>query len=149
MLLKKKLENKMKYLIVIIIIISTIASYVRLAHVHPLFNIPDSNSNQLSRNGFVFIKTYSGSTDEFYKVITKIALATPRTLLLSNDPLQFVTRSKLLGFPDITAIVIQDKTLIIYATSVFGRFDFGVNRARALRWISLIKSSLPMDTNLD
>lgn len=140
----------MKYLIVIIIIIIfTIASYVRLAHVHPLFNIPDSNSNQLSSNGFVFIKTYSGSTDELYKIITNIALATPRTLLLSNDPLQFVTRSKLLGFPDITAIVIQDKTLVIYATSVFGRFDFGVNRARALRWISLIKNSLPIDPNLD
>ncbi|MDB0062425.1 DUF1499 domain-containing protein, partial [bacterium] len=74
---------------------------------------------------------------------------TPRTLLLSNDPLQFITRSKFLGFPDITAIVLQDGNLIIYATSVFGRLDFGVNRARALKWVSLVKTSLPMNSIID
>ena len=74
-----------------------------------------------------------------YEEITKVALGTPRTLLLSNDPLQFITRSKFLGFPDITAIDIQDGNLIIYATSVFGKLDFGVNRARALKWVSIVK----------
>ena len=139
----------MKYLIVVIIILFSILAYVRLAQVHPLYNIPDSTSNQLSSNGFVFIKAYTGSKDEFYEEITKVALATPRTLLLSNDPLQFVTRSKFFGFPDITAIKIQDENLIIFATSVFGRLDFGVNRARALKWVNLVKNSLPIDTSLD
>ena len=139
----------MKYLTIIIIIFFTMAVYVRFAQVYPLLNIPDSNYSKLSNKVFVFTKSYTGSTDEFYKKITKIALSTPRTLLLSSEPLQFVTRSKFLGFPDITAIDMQDKTLIIYATSVFGRFDFGVNRARVLTWISLIKSSLPIDANLD
>ena len=139
----------MKYLIVIIIILFSILAYVRLAQVHPLYNIPDSTSNQLSSKGFVFIKAYTGSKDEFYEEITKVALGTPRTILLSNDPLQFITRSKFLGFPDITAIDIQDGNLIIYATSVFGRLDFGVNRARALKWVSLLKTSLPMDSIID
>ena len=134
---------------VIIIISLSISAYIRFAQVHPLNNIPVSNSNQLSRNGFVFIKAYTGSKDELYEEITKVALGTPRTILLSNDPLQFITRSKFLGFPDITAIDIQDGNLIIYATSVFGRFDFGVNRARALKWVSLVKTSLPMDSIID
>ena len=102
---------------------------MRLAQVHPIYNIPNSTSSQLSSKGFVLIKAYTGSKDEFYEEITKVALETPRTLLLSNDPLQFITRSKFLGFPDITAIDIQDGNLIIYATSVFGQLDFGVNRA--------------------
>ena len=134
---------------VIIIISLSIAAYIRFAQVQPLNNIPVSNSNQLSSKGFVFIKAYTGSKVEFYEEITKVALATPRTLLLSNDPLQFVTRSKFFGFPDITAIKIQDENLIIFATSVFGRLDFGVNRARALKWINLVKNSLPMDSSLD
>ena len=134
---------------VIIIISLSIAAYIRFAQVHPLNNIPVSNSNQLSSKGFVFIKAYTGSKDEFYEEITNVALGTPRTLLLSNDPLQFITRSKFLGFPDITAIDIQDGNLIIYANSVFGRLDFGVNRARVLKWVSLVKNSLPIDTSLD
>ena len=134
---------------VIIIISLSISAYIRFAQVHPLNNIPVSNSNQLSSKGFVFIKAYTGSKVEFYEEITKVALATPRTLLLSNDPLQFVTRSKFFGFPDITAIDIQDGNLIIYATSVFGQLDFGVNRARALKWVSIVKNLLPVDSIID
>ena len=122
---------------------------MRLVQVLPINNIPNSISNQLSSKGFVFIKAYTGSKDELYEEITKVALGTPRTLLLSNDPLQFITRSKFLGFPDITAIDIQDGNLIIYATSVFGQLDFGVNRARALKWVSIVKNSLPVDSIID
>ena len=122
---------------------------MRLVQVLPINNIPNSTSNQLSSKGFVFIKAYTGSKDELYEEITKVALGTPRTLLLSNDPLQFITRSKFLGFPDITAIDIQDGNLIIYATSVFGQLDFGVNRARALKWVSIVKKSLPVDSIIE
>ena len=122
---------------------------MRLAQVHPIYNIPNSTSNQLSSKGFVLIKAYTGSKNEFYEEITKVALGTPRTLLLSNNPLQFITRSKFLGFPDITAINIQEGNLIIYATSVFGQLDFGVNRARALKWVSIVKNSLPVDSIID
>ena len=122
---------------------------MRLVQVLPINNIPNSTSNQLSSKGFVFIKAYTGSKDELYEEITKVALGTPRTLLLSNDPLQFITRSKFLGFPDITAIDIQDGNLIIYATSVFGQLDFGVNRARALKWVSIVKNSLPVDSIIE
>ena len=122
---------------------------MRLVQVLPINNIPNSTSNQFSSKGFVFIKAYTGSKDELYKEITKVALGTPRTLLLSNDPLQFITRSKFLGFPDITAIDIQDGNLIIYATSVFGQLDFGVNRARALKWVSIVKNSLPVDSIIE
>ena len=73
----------MKYLTIIIIIFFTMAVYVRFAQVYPLLNIPDSNSSKLSNKGFVFTKSYTGSTDEFYKKITKIALS---TLELSINP---------------------------------------------------------------
>ena len=58
-----------------------------------------------------------------------------RTAILSTDPLRFVTRSRVMGFPDITQVFVRDGVLTIHAHLVFGSSDLGVNKARVLAWL--------------
>ncbi len=73
------------------------------------------------------------------KKIHDIAQQTPRTTVLrgsvESGRITYVTRTKLIGFPDYTTVQLEDGTLMVHARLRFGRSDFGVNRARAERWI--------------
>lgn len=74
-----------------------------------------------------------------------VILDTPRTVKLAGD-LQsgfasYVTRSALIGFPDIASVKVisaDDGTsqIIILSRLRFGQRDFGVNRAKLEDWIS-------------
>lgn len=57
----------------------------------------------------------------------------------------FVVRSALFGFPDHVSVKFLDvkggkSTLAVYARSVYGRSDLGVNRARTLAWLALVNT---------
>ncbi|MFK7753098.1 MAG: DUF1499 domain-containing protein [Sedimentitalea sp.] len=52
----------------------------------------------------------------------------------------YISRSKVVGFPDYTTVVEEDGTLRIYARLRFGRSDLGVNRARVDRWIDALQA---------
>lgn len=59
----------------------------------------------------------------------------------------FVARSARLNFPDlITAQVFprdaQSSTLVLYSRSVYGRSDFGANRARLETWLAALANQL-------
>ncbi|TNF18817.1 MAG: DUF1499 domain-containing protein [Rhodobacteraceae bacterium] len=64
--------------------------------------------------------------------------ALPRTTRLAGSVAEgkvtFVTRSKLMGFPDYTTLSLTGggQVLEIFARSRYGRSDLGVNRARVL-----------------
>lgn len=72
--------------------------------------------------------------------LARIAAATPRTRLLAGGGLwtTWLTRSRLMGYPDTTSVLIRpDGTgseVLIYARSHIGYRDMGVNRARAEAW---------------
>lgn len=72
----------------------------------------------------------------------EIALREPRTTVLSGSVeegiVTFVTRSKLLGYPDYTTVQQDGDMLKIYARSRFGRKDFNVNATRIDGWISAL-----------
>lgn len=72
--------------------------------------------------------------------LTRLAEATPRTTRLEGAPeeglVTFVTRSRIWGFPDISNIWIEGDRIHIRAHLVFGRSDFGVNRARVEGWLA-------------
>ncbi|KIN69421.1 DUF1499 domain-containing protein [Sulfitobacter donghicola] len=61
-------------------------------------------------------------------------LALPRTDLLAGSVtdgrLTYVTRSKIIGFPDYTTIEQDGDAIKLYARLRFGRKDFGVNGKR-------------------
>ncbi|WP_254796905.1 DUF1499 domain-containing protein [Sulfitobacter albidus] len=66
-------------------------------------------------------------------------LALPRTELLAGGVgegrLTYVTRSRIMGFPDYTTIERDGDVIKLYARLRFGRSDLGVNGARLQRVI--------------
>lgn len=72
--------------------------------------------------------------------LAAIAAATPRTSKLGDDPLAFVTRSRLWGFPDIALIWSDGTNLHVHSHLVFGVGDMGVNAARVARWFERLEA---------
>jgi len=74
--------------------------------------------------------------------IDRIAEADPRTERLAGSVEQglvtYVTRSRLIGFPDYTTVMQAGEDLVIYARSRFGRRDFGANSERVSRWLNAL-----------
>jgi uncharacterized protein (DUF1499 family) len=67
-----------------------------------------------------------------------IARATPRTTVLAGSvasgSVTYITRSRVLGFPDYTTLQQSGDNVLVFARSRFGRSDLGVNRARVAQW---------------
>lgn len=72
-----------------------------------------------------------------------IAQATPRTTVLAGSVdegmITYITRSKVIGFPDYTTVQQDGDTLRIHARLRFGRSDFGVNRDRVDEWLAALQ----------
>lgn len=72
--------------------------------------------------------------------LDRVIRAEPRTTLLEGSPdeglITYVTRSALWGFPDITSLWIEGDRIHLRGHLVFGRSDFGVNRARLEGWLA-------------
>ena len=75
--------------------------------------------------------------------LDKIAQATPRTSVLAGSVedgmITYVTRTKVIGFPDYTTAQQDGDTLRIHARLRFGRSDFGVNRDRVEGWLAALQ----------
>lgn len=74
--------------------------------------------------------------------IDRIAEADPRTERLAGSVEQglvtYVTRSRMVGFPDYTTVMQAGEELVILARSRFGRRDFGANAERVSRWLKAL-----------
>lgn len=75
----------------------------------------------------------------------KLASAQPRTMLYSNrntaNQLTYIQHTKLLRYPDIITVRFielseKQSTLAIYSRSIYGRSDYGVNKARIDQWMA-------------
>ena len=91
---------------------------------------------------------YAVPPDRLYAAIRRAALAQPRTHLHAafddRRQMHFVARSALLNFPDLIAVqVTPESGLILWSRSVYGRSDFGVNRARLEAWLAALDGELP------
>lgn len=78
-----------------------------------------------------------------------VAAMQPRTYPHASDNAQdhWVVRSAVLNFPDlITAQVFSrgqnGSALVLYSRSVYGRSDFGANRARLETWLAALANQL-------
>ncbi len=82
-----------------------------------------------------------------FAAVRAVALAQPRTHQHAafDDRLQahFVARSALMNYPDLVAVqVTPESELILWSRSVYGRSDFGVNRARLEAWLAALDGAL-------
>ncbi len=138
-------------LIALLVLFAGFAAYVRLApsdaiglHVNPAsVTSPNPRNSWLVADGGNAPPLMVPLPPEAVAVkLAAIASATPRTTLLGGGGLHttWITRSKLMGYPDATSVMISPapggSQITVYARSRFGQGDGGVNRARVNSWIS-------------
>ncbi|WP_370231435.1 DUF1499 domain-containing protein [Cognatishimia sp.] len=74
--------------------------------------------------------------------LDKIILATPRTQVVAGSAeagfVTYVTRSRLIGFPDYATVQLDDGVLKLHSRLRFGRSDLGVNGKRVKAWIDAL-----------
>jgi hypothetical protein len=82
------------------------------------------------------LRAVPGDTAAFARIHAAM-LALPRTQVLAGTPeegrVTYVTRSKVMGFPDYTTVEKDGGLLLLYGRLRFGKSDMGVNRARLER----------------
>jgi uncharacterized protein (DUF1499 family) len=95
---------------------------------------------------------YGVPAERLFGLIRTVAASQPRSFqaALYPDQLQahYVGRSALLNFPDLVTVAVRpdgaaSSTMILYSRSIYGRSDFGVNRARVEAWLGALRSKLP------
>ncbi len=71
-----------------------------------------------------------------------IIRAEPRTRVLAGSVnsgmVTYITRSKVMGFPDYTTVEQRGDTLVLHARLRYGKSDMGVNKARVERWLAAL-----------
>ena len=88
--------------------------------------------------------------------LDQIIRATPRTMALvgtlESGKMTYVTRSKMIGFPDYTTVsLIKDAqtgatSFQVFGRLRFGRSDFGVNQQRIEGWLAQLDAGTGTDT---
>ena len=118
-----------------------IVGFIRLAPVDPFdWNTqPELTEDKEFRGGvFRVVRTGPDGLRQF----DRIASGAARTNLLSGSvedgQATYVTRTKVIGFPDYTTARQDGDLLKVYARLRFGRSDLGVNKARIDAWLSLM-----------
>lgn len=89
-------------------------------------------------SGFTAVRAVSG--DDVLARLDAVVQATPRTKVsagsVDSGLITYITRSRLLGFPDYTTVQLQDGMLAVRGRLRFGKGDSGVNRARIEGWLA-------------
>lgn len=94
---------------------------------------------------------FSVAPAKLRQAFLSVVIAQPRVShTLADEPElydDFVQRSAVFHFPDLVSVqfLAHGKgraTLALYSRSVYGRSDFGVNRARSLRWLKLLDGAV-------
>ncbi|WP_375262731.1 DUF1499 domain-containing protein [Palleronia sp.] len=104
------------------------------ARYHDRFAVPEADTQ--TEGGFIAVRR----TDEkgFARLVETIA-ATPRSGRLAGQVedghVSFVTRTRIMGFPDVTNVLRTEKGVAIRGHLVVGKGDMGVNRRRIERWL--------------
>ncbi|MEQ9693905.1 DUF1499 domain-containing protein [Shimia sp. SDUM112013] len=118
-------------------------AYIRLApsrpeiwHVPPKVEADKTFGNGVTRR----VMTGAGGLERFQA----IAAADPRTDVLAGSVdsgmITFISRTRMVGFPDYTTVQQDGEEVLIYARSRFGRRDFGVNATRVDAWIDALRA---------
>jgi uncharacterized protein (DUF1499 family) len=141
-----------KVVAALVVLIAAGLAWIRLAPSDPLRWNADPRAASAGHQGFlvrpldgdVESQVYTIPPERLLEIVTDIAAAWPRTLLLAREGLRatWITRTKILGFPDYTTVeAVADpdgSRLIVYARQRFGLGDMGVNEARVRRWLKTL-----------
>lgn len=135
----------------LVLLILGLMAYIRLApsdaadwHVAPpdaLFaGLAPDRVAPLDNGALLVLGPEKGAAGTLLGKLDAIALATARTTRLAGSVeegrITWVTRSRIVGFPDYTTAEIRPEGLFVYARQRFGSRDMGVNAARLSGWLS-------------
>ncbi len=127
--------------VALVVIIVGLGIWVRIAPSDPArwHVMPEAVTDRDLTGGAMRV-VGAGDEDGFNR-LNQIIQDTPRTQWLAgavdDGQVTYVTRSKLIGFPDYTTVRLNGKQIEIYGRLRFGRSDLGVNAARLDRWLAL------------
>ncbi len=131
----------MVYIWVIVFIPLLLVAYVRFAPSDPArwHVVPSVVSNGRHKCG---VKRRLTVDERSLNRFDTIAVSEPRTERLAGSVQEgmvtYVSRSRLIGFPDYTTAHQDGDDLVICARQRFGRSDFGVNAERVDRWLAAL-----------
>lgn len=131
----------MTFIWILAILFLGFVAYVRFAPSHPeVWHVdPRVEGDKDFANGVTRLLTVG---KDGLRRIHSVAGADPRTDVLAGSveegKVTYVTRTRVMGFPDYTTVMQSGEDLLIYARSRFGRKDLGVNRERVERWIEAL-----------
>ncbi|WP_342635567.1 DUF1499 domain-containing protein [Antarcticimicrobium luteum] len=117
--------------------------YIRLAPSDPArwHRAPEASVDKTFQSGVT--RRVAAGPDGLAR-LDAIIRATPRTRMLAGTlgagMVTYVTRSRVMGFPDYTTVQQVGDALEIYARSRFGRSDLGVNGARVEGWLAALEA---------
>ncbi len=92
------------------------------------------------------------AADGLYWRAVRLVTEAPRVAIIADDPRQrrvvLIQRSAVFGFPDIVIAEIvplgpSQSSLALYSRARYGRYDFGVNRARVEHWLARLAAPAP------
>ncbi len=114
------------------------AAYIRLAPSDPKrwHVAPQADADRDLQGGV--LRVVEAGPDGLAR-LDAIARAAPRTTVLAGSVgdgmITYITRTKVIGFPDYTTVQQDGDVLRIHGRLRFGRKDFGVNKARVDGWL--------------
>ena len=119
-----------------------VGAYIRLAPSYPaLWHVAPVGDADRDLKGGV-IRVVETGPDGLAN-LDSIARATHRTSVLAGSVdegmITYITRTKVIGFPDYTTAQQDGDILRVHARLRFGRSDFGVNRDRVDEWLAALQ----------
>lgn len=126
----------------LIVLVVLLGGYIRLAPSDPVrWHVTPLGDASRDLKGGV-LRVVATGPDGLAR-LDAVIRAAPRTMVLAGSVDQgmvtYITRSKVIGFPDYTTVQQDGDTLRIFGRSRFGRKDFGVNRARVDGWLAALQ----------
>lgn len=122
----------MWFLILVVVVLAALA-YVRLAPTDVAKEHRPVDASE-DADGEGYCTRVIAADEGALARIDAAAMEWPRTTRLAGSVeeghVTYITRSKLVGFPDYTTVQREAGTIKIHARLRFGKSDFGVNRAR-------------------
>jgi uncharacterized protein (DUF1499 family) len=131
----------MKFLAALFVLSVALIVYVRLSpnsaekwHVAPEVDRDKSYSNGVLRR----VENAPDGLGKLHEVIGKDASTQVLAGDVASGMVTYLSRTKLMGYPDFTTIKQDGDTLLIHGRSRFGKRDFGVNAKRVDGWIAAL-----------
>ncbi|MFQ6548339.1 DUF1499 domain-containing protein [Aestuariibius sp. 2305UL40-4] len=127
-------------LILVLVLIAAGMAYIRLAPSDPaVWHVAPETREPGEYPGEGSFMAVVEAGEEALADLDAVAVATPRTQRLAGAPedgmVTWVTRSRVMGFPDYTTAIHRDGLLTVEGRLRFGRSDMGVNQARIEGWL--------------